>query len=72
VPTKKGTTAPNDIPEDERDYFLSAGTRRSANLVPRDVASRANALRSTTPRRGPLHNGVYLDLRDAIARSASA
>jgi len=70
VPTKKGDDRPpNDIPEDERDYFLERRYPAFGNLVPRDVASRANALEIHDGRGvGPLHNGVYLDLRDAIAR----
>ena len=70
VPTKKGDgRPPNDIPEDERDYFLERRYPAFGNLVPRDVASRANALEIHDGRGvGPLHNGVYLDLRDAIAR----
>jgi succinate dehydrogenase / fumarate reductase, flavoprotein subunit len=70
VPTKKGDDRPaNDIPEDERDYFLERRYPAFGNLVPRDVASRANALEIHNGRGvGPLHNGVYLDLRDAIAR----
>jgi succinate dehydrogenase / fumarate reductase, flavoprotein subunit len=70
VPTKKGDDRPpNDIPEDERDYFLERRYPAFGNLVPRDVASRANALEIHDGRGvGPLHNGVYLDLRDAIVR----
>ena len=42
VPKKKGDTRrPNDIPEDERDYFLERRYPSFGNLVPRDVASRA-------------------------------
>jgi succinate dehydrogenase / fumarate reductase flavoprotein subunit len=70
VPTKGGDDRPaNDIPEDERDYFLERRYPAFGNLVPRDVASRANALEIHDGRGvGPLHNGVYLDMRDAIAR----
>jgi succinate dehydrogenase / fumarate reductase, flavoprotein subunit len=70
VPKTKGDDRPpNDIPEDERDYFLERRYPAFGNLVPRDVASRANALEITDGHGvGPLHNGVYLDLRDAIAR----
>ena len=70
VPTKGGDARPaNDIPEDERDYFLERRYPAFGNLVPRDVASRANALEIHNGRGvGPLHNGVYLDMRDAIAR----
>ncbi|MDT5145098.1 MAG: succinate dehydrogenase / fumarate reductase, flavoprotein subunit, partial [Mycobacterium sp.] len=70
VPTKGGDDRPpNDIPENERDYFLERRYPAFGNLVPRDVASRANALEIHDGLGvGPLHNGVYLDMRDAIAR----
>ncbi|MDT5408634.1 MAG: succinate dehydrogenase / fumarate reductase, flavoprotein subunit [Mycobacterium sp.] len=70
VPAKGGDDRPpNDIPEDERDYFLERRYPAFGNLVPRDVASRANALEIHNGRGvGPLHNGVYLDMRDAITR----
>jgi succinate dehydrogenase / fumarate reductase, flavoprotein subunit len=70
VPKKKGDDRPpGDIPEDERDYFLERRYPAFGNLVPRDVASRANDLEIHNGRGvGPLHNGVYLDLRDAIGR----
>ena len=63
------TRAPNDIPEDERDYYLERKYPSFGNLVPRDVASR-NALEQINQGRGvgPLKNGVYLDFRDAIER----
>ncbi len=32
---------PNDIPEEDRDYFLERMYPAFANLVPRDIASRA-------------------------------
>jgi succinate dehydrogenase / fumarate reductase flavoprotein subunit len=42
VPKKAGDTRkPNDIPEDERDYYLERRYPAFGNLVPRDVASRA-------------------------------
>jgi len=59
----------NDIPEDERDYYLERMYPTFGNLVPRDVASRA-AMRMIDQNRGvgPLKNGVYLDLAEAIER----
>ena len=39
--TKKDTRPANQIPEDERDYFLERRYPAFGNLVPRDVASRA-------------------------------
>lgn len=59
----------NDIPEDERDYYLERKYPAFGNLTPRDVASR-NAKEQIDAGRGvgPLRNSVYLDFRDAIAR----
>ena len=42
VPKKKGDTRPpQDIPEEERDYYLERKYPSFGNLAPRDVASRA-------------------------------
>ena len=71
VPKKEGDDRPpNDIPEDERDYFLERRYPAFGNLVPRDVSPRAPAHLEIKDGHGvgPLQNGVYLDLRDAIAR----
>ncbi len=59
----------NDIPEDERDYYLERQYPAFGNLVPRDVASRA-AMRIIDQGGGvgPLRNGVYLDFASAIER----
>ncbi len=61
--------APNDIPEDERDYYLERIYPSFGNLAPRDIASRA-AMRMIDENKGvgPLKNGVYLDFSDAINR----
>lgn len=60
---------PNDIPEDERDYFLERRYPAFGNLVPRDVASRAITQQlEKNLGVGPNHNSVYLDFRDAIQR----
>jgi len=60
---------PNEIPEEDRDYYLERMYPSFGNLVPRDVASRA-AMRMIDEGRGvgPLKNGVYLDFADAISR----
>ncbi|HHC08178.1 MAG TPA: fumarate reductase/succinate dehydrogenase flavoprotein subunit [Actinobacteria bacterium] len=60
---------PNEIPEEDRDYYLERMYPSFGNLVPRDVASRA-AMRMIQEGRGvgPLKNGVYLDFSDAIRR----
>jgi len=70
VPLKKGDTRPpNEIPEEERDYYLERMYPAYGNLVPRDIASRA-AKRVCDEGRGvgPGGYGVYLDFRDAIQR----
>lgn len=70
VPKKKGDDRkPNDIPEDERYYFLEERYPSFGNLVPRDVASR-NAKLVTDEGLGVGETGlaVYLDFRDAIKR----
>ncbi|HET8650711.1 MAG TPA: fumarate reductase/succinate dehydrogenase flavoprotein subunit [Gemmatimonadales bacterium] len=70
VPRKKGDDRPpNQIPEDERDYYLERKYPSFGNLVPRDVASR-NAKEVCDEGRGvgPGGRGVYLDFRDAIQR----
>jgi len=70
VPKRKGDTRPPDeIPEDERDYFLERKYPAFGNLVPRDVASRnAKAVCDEGRGVGPGGYGVYLDFRDAIKR----
>src|SRR5690606_21379079 len=70
---KNETRHTNDIPEEERDYFLERRYPAFANLVPRDVASRAAKLQVDQGFGvGELHNGVYLDFRDAIKRLGRA
>ena len=60
---------PNDIPAEDRDYYLERIYPAFGNLVPRDVASRA-AMRMIDEELGvgPLKNGVYLDFHTAIER----
>lgn len=62
---------PNEIPEDERDYYLERIYPSFGNLVPRDVASR-NAKTVCDEGRGVGESGlaVYLDFRDAIKRDS--
>jgi succinate dehydrogenase / fumarate reductase flavoprotein subunit len=60
---------PDQIPEDERDYYLERRYPAFGNLVPRDVASRAAKQEVDAGRGvGPLKNGVYLDFAGAIER----
>ncbi|RME74021.1 MAG: succinate dehydrogenase (quinone) flavoprotein subunit, partial [Planctomycetota bacterium] len=70
VPKKKGDTRPpNEIPEEERDYYLERIYPSFGNLVPRDVASRQAKFRVDEGRGvGPTGHAVYLDFRDAIKR----
>ncbi|MCX7016684.1 MAG: fumarate reductase/succinate dehydrogenase flavoprotein subunit [Candidatus Sumerlaeota bacterium] len=70
VPKNTGDARPpQQIPEDERDYFLERKYPSFGNLVPRDVASR-NAKQVCDEGRGvgPSKVAVYLDFRDAIQR----
>ena len=70
VPKQAGDARrPDQIPEDERDYFLERIYPAFGNLVPRDVASRA-AKHVCDEGRGVGATGlaVYLDFKDAMAR----
>jgi succinate dehydrogenase / fumarate reductase flavoprotein subunit len=70
VPKKAGDDRPaNDIPEDERDYYLERRYPSFGNLAPRDIASRAAKERIDAGFGvGPLKNAVYLDFKHAIER----
>jgi succinate dehydrogenase / fumarate reductase flavoprotein subunit len=70
VPRTKGDQrSPNEIPEEERDYFLERRYPSFGNLVPRDVASRAAKERCDSGFGvGATGLSVYLDFRDAIQR----
>jgi len=70
VPKNPDETRPaEDVPEDERDYYLERIYPSFGNLAPRDVSSRA-AKRAVDNGQGvgPLKNGVYLDFSAAIER----
>lgn len=70
VPRKKGDTRPPEqIPEEDRNYYLEEKYPSFGNLVPRDVASR-NAKEWCDKGYGVGSTGVavYLDFRDAIKR----
>ncbi len=60
---------PDDIPENERNYYLEKKYPSFGNLVPRDVASR-NAKEQCDAGRGVGETGyaVYLDFKNAIKR----
>ncbi len=74
VPKKKGDRrAPDEIPEDERDYYLERRYPSYGNLAPRDISSRA-AKQVCDEGRGVGESGlgVYLDFKDAIQRLGRA
>jgi succinate dehydrogenase / fumarate reductase flavoprotein subunit len=70
VPKKKGDVRPpQQIPEEDRDYFLERKYPSYGNLAPRDIASRAAKEVCDDGRGvGPGGLGVYLDFGDAIKR----
>lgn len=70
VPKKKGDVRKaNDIPEDERDYYLERRYPSFGNLAPRDISSRAAKERIDAGHGvGNLKNAVYLDFKHAIER----
>lgn len=70
VPKKKDDNRkPNEIPEEERDYYLERRYPAFGNLVPRDVASRAAKERCDAGYGvGTTKQAVYLDYSSAIMR----
>ena len=63
------TRKANDIPKDDRDYYLERRYPAFGNLVPRDVASRAAKERCDAGYGvGTTKMAVYLDFADAIKR----
>ncbi|WP_267740606.1 fumarate reductase/succinate dehydrogenase flavoprotein subunit [Myroides injenensis] len=57
----------NDIPEEERDYYLERRYPAFGNLAPRDISSRAAKERIDAGHGvGALKNAVYLDFSKAI------
>jgi succinate dehydrogenase / fumarate reductase flavoprotein subunit len=74
VPKKQGDRrSPEQIPEDERDYYLERKYPSFGNLVPRDVASRnAKSVCDEGRGVGPGGLGVYLDFSDSIRRMGEA
>ncbi len=60
---------PEEIPDEERDYYLERRYPAFGNLVPRDVASRAAKQACDEGRGvGPSGLAVFLDFRDSIDR----
>jgi succinate dehydrogenase / fumarate reductase flavoprotein subunit len=70
VPKNQGDNRkPNEIPEEERDYYLERRYPAFGNLVPRDVASRAAKERCDAGYGvGSSKQAVYLDYAAAIQR----
>ena len=70
VPKKQNDTRKaNEIPEDERDYYLERRYPAFGNLVPRDIASRAAKERCDAGYGvGASKMAVYLDYAAAIIR----
>jgi succinate dehydrogenase / fumarate reductase flavoprotein subunit len=77
VPKKKedaaairaGKMSPNDVKEEDRDYYLERKYPSFGNLAPRDISSRA-AKEACDDGRGVATTGfgVYLDFKEAIGR----
>ena len=70
VPKNPGDTRrPNDIPENERDYYLERRYPAFGNLVPRDIAARAAKVECDAGKCAYMSPySVYLDFADAIKR----
>ncbi len=68
---REGRKRPEDIPDEDRDFYLERMYPAYGNLVPRDVAARA-AKKVCDEGRGiennPTHEGVFLDFKYAIQR----
>jgi succinate dehydrogenase / fumarate reductase flavoprotein subunit len=66
---RAGELDPNNVPEDERDYYLERKYPSFGNLAPRDISSRA-AKELCDAGHGVASTGlgVFLDFRDAIQR----
>ena len=71
VAIREGRKRPEDIPDEDRDFYLERMYPAYGNLVPRDVAARA-AKKVCDEGRGiennPTHEGVFLDFKYAIER----
>jgi succinate dehydrogenase flavoprotein subunit len=71
VPKKKedANKPPDQIPEEDRDYYLERKYPSFGNLAPRDISSRAAKEQCDDGRGvGPGGRGVYLDFKDSIKR----
>jgi succinate dehydrogenase / fumarate reductase flavoprotein subunit len=70
VPKQQGDSRPPDqVPEEDRDYYLERKYPSFGNLAPRDISSRAAKEACDDGRGvGPGGRGVYLDFADSINR----
>jgi succinate dehydrogenase / fumarate reductase flavoprotein subunit len=65
---KNDMRKPEDIPEDERDYYLERKYPTYGNLSPRDISSRAAKEAVDDGRGAQGKDAVYLDFNEAINR----
>ncbi len=68
---REGKLHPNDITDENRDFYLERRYPAFGNLVPRDVAARAAKERTDAGfgiESNPTGEGVYLDFKYAIER----
>ncbi len=68
---REGKLHPNDISDENRDFYLERRYPAFGNLVPRDVAARAAKERTDAGfgiENNPTGEGVYLDFKYAIER----
>src|SRR5208282_2419551 len=74
VPMKPGDQRPpQDIPEEERDYYLERIYPSFVNQAPQDISSRAAETQCDQGKGvGPTGRAVYLDFADAIGRLGKA
>ena len=70
VPRNRGDNRPpNEIPEEERDYYLERKYPAFGNLAPRDISSRSAKEACDDGRGvGASGRGVYLDFAESIGR----
>ncbi|OGU55919.1 MAG: succinate dehydrogenase flavoprotein subunit [Ignavibacteria bacterium RBG_13_36_8] len=65
---KQDMRHPNEIPEEERDYYLERKYPSFGNLSPRDISSRAAKEVCDEGRGVHGRNAVYLDFKESIGR----
>ena len=68
VAIREGKKGPNDIAEEDRDYYLERRYPAFGNLVPRDIASRAAKERCDAGYGVGSGTAVFLDFKTAIER----